>query len=168
MGRNINFIHEQLNSQHSEACKSEWGLVSFWSHCIYSDFCYHNYLICLMFATMLKHLKSYIMFPQMLKWSQGWQTHQTGCFQTLESWVLCKYQCSYPQSHGANGLVAPLIRSFPDMEFKFHLCRCQSVLWKLPYSPAGLWHFFGEKINFLFSIHVPVFWQISTTHNGSI
>lgn len=89
-------------------------------------------------------------------------------FQTLGSWMLYEYQCSYPQSCGANGLVVPLIRFFPDMKFKFHLFRCQSVLWKLPYSLAGLWHFPGEKIAFLFSARVLVFWQISTTHNGSI
>ena len=39
----------------------------------------------------------------------------------------------------ANGLAVPLIRSFPDIKFQFNLCRCQSVLWKLPYSLTGLW-----------------------------
>lgn len=48
-------------------------------------------------------------------------------------------------SKNSNGLVVSLIWSFPDMKFKFRLCRCQSVLWKLPYSLSGLWHFFGEK-----------------------
>lgn len=83
--------------------------------------------------------------------------------------MLYEYKCSYAQSHGANGFVVPLIRSFPDMKFLNFISAgvnqcCESC--HIALLACGI--FFGEKIVFLFSCHVPVFWHISTTHNGSI